>query len=112
MVKLFIFGICLSAALLSGCSSAEHKQTVPGELPKITYLNDAETIRLQNLKTRLIVVCHESIYETADTCARFYEQHHYVRLTDIPYKVAKYDRLTKDTFPTRRWRNGERTPRW
>ena len=43
---------------------------------------------------------------------RFYEKNNYVRLTDIPYKVAKYDRLTKDTFPTRRWRNGERTPRW
>ena len=69
-------------------------------------------IRLQNLKTRIIVVCRESFYETAETCAQFYEKNNYVRLTDIPYKVAKYDRLTKDTFPTRRWRNGERTPRW
>jgi len=36
----------------------------------------------------------------------------YVRLRDIPYKSANYDFLKTDTYPTRRWRDGETTPRW
>ena len=96
------------------CASAPSlmRPTKPVPLSRETYANDNGDIRLQNLKTRIIVICRESFYETAETCAQFYEKNNYVRLTDIPYKVAKYDRLTKDTFPTRRWRNGERTPRW
>ena len=96
------------------CASAPSlmRPTKPVPLSKETYANDNGDIRLQNLKTRIIVICRESFYETAETCAQFYEKNNYVRLTDIPYKVAKYARLTKDTFPPRRWRNGERTPRW
>lgn len=93
----------------SETSAASNQQMPP---PKEIYANDSQNIKLQNLKTRIIIVCRESFYETAETCARFYEKHNYVRLSDIPYKVAQYDRLTKDTFPTRRWRKGERTPRW
>ena len=36
----------------------------------------------------------------------------YVRLREIPYKPADYDFLKTDTYPTRRWRGGELTPRW
>ncbi len=119
MLKKFTINILILAAFLSGCAKlspspdeSASKQNAPVPPPKETYVNDSASIKLQNLKTRIIVVCRESYYETAETCARFYEKRNYVRLTDIPYKVAKYDRLTKDTFPTRRWRNGERTPRW
>ena len=124
-----IFSALILGAFLSGCSKLPHfttcsddmrcasapsllQPTKPVAPPKEVYANDEQSIKLQNLKTRLIVVCRESFYETAETCAQFYEKNNYVRLADIPYKVAKYDRLTKDTFPTRRWRNGERTPRW
>ena len=117
MLNKFAAIALILTVFLSGCSKLPHfstcsddmrcasapslmRPTKPVPLPKETYANDNGDIRLQNLKTRIIVVCRESFYETA------------VRLTDIPYKVAKYDRLTKDTFPTRRWRNGERTPRW
>ena len=118
--KIILSALILSA-FLSGCSKLPHFATHTQETPqatnqilpaKKTYVNDPQSIKLQNPKTRVIVICRESFYETAETCARFYEKRHYVRLRNIPYKVAKYDRLTKDTFPTRRWRNGERTPRW
>lgn len=35
-----------------------------------------------------------------------------VRFEDIPYKTANYDFLKTGTYPTRRWRPGEITPRW
>lgn len=112
MFKHFTFSVLFLAVFLSGCMSTESKPVAPIIPPKITYVNDTGDIHLQNLTTRMIVICSESIYETAETCAQFYEKHDYVRFGDIPYKVAKYDRLTKDNFPTRRWRPGERTPRW
>lgn len=125
----FVIKALILATFISGCSKLPHfstcsddmrcasapsliQTTKPVPLPKEVYANDSNNIKLQNLKTRIIVVCRESFYETAETCAQFYEKNNYVRLTDIPYKIAKYDRLSKNIFPTRRWRNGERTPRW
>lgn len=101
----------VSAAFLTACSYLEKSETaeIP---PQISYANDANVISLQNLKTRTIVICRRSSYETPESCAKYFEQQGYTRFGDIPYKMAKYDRLTDDTFPTRRWRKGERTPRW
>lgn len=108
--KTTIFTLLL-AVLIAGCSHFVKPQQ-PAIPAKVSLANDGKDIYLQDLKTRMIVVCHESLYETAETCAQYFEQANYVRLKNIPVKVAKYDRLTKDTFPTRRWRDGERTPRW
>lgn len=76
------------------------------------YVNDEETIVLQDLNSRLVAYCHNSNFNSAEFCAQEFEKLGYTRLRDIPYKTADYDFLKTDTYPTRRWRNGELTPRW
>lgn len=71
-----------------------------------------ERIGLQNLHTRAIVYCYNNPKHSAEECASYYENKGYTRLRDIPYKTARFDNLTVDTYPTRRWRDGELTPRW
>ena len=36
----------------------------------------------------------------------------YLRANSIPLTEAHYDFLTKDTYPSRRWRFNETSPRW
>ena len=50
--------------------------------------------------------------EVVEKVKRTAEKLGYVRLREIPYKPADYDLLKTDTYPTRRWRGGELTPRW
>lgn len=69
-------------------------------------------IGLQNLRSRTIVYCYNNQNYTAEQCASYYEAQGYTRFRNIPSRAAKYDTLTVDTYPTRRWRNGEITPRW
>ena len=73
---------------------------------------DQEIIGLQNLQNRNIVHCYGNSKYSAEECAKYFETQGYTRMRDIPSKSAKYDFLTVDTYPTRRWRNGELTPRW
>jgi len=69
-------------------------------------------IRLQNPKNREIIACRDSAVDSAENCARIFEMNGFVRLTDIPQQIAKYDFKKPTTYPTRRWRNGEQNPRW
>ena len=69
-------------------------------------------IGLQNLTTRTVIYCYNGSDKTAEQCASYYETQGYTRFRDIPSRAAKYDFLTVDTYPTRRWRNGELFPRW
>ena len=71
-----------------------------------------EEIGLQNLRDRTIVRCYGNNENSAEDCAKYFEQKGYVRFKDIPYKTANYDFLKVDTYPTRRWRDSETTPRW
>lgn len=71
-----------------------------------------EYVGLQEPQTRTIVYCYSNSSNSAEDCAAYYEAQGYVRMRDIPSKTANYDFLTVDTFPTRRWRSGELTPRW
>lgn len=71
-----------------------------------------EEIGLQNLRDRTIVHCYSNGENSAEACARYFEAKGYVRFRDIPYKTANYDFLKVDTYPTRRWRDSETTPRW
>ena len=73
---------------------------------------DNTYIGLQNLTTRTIVYCYNSNNSSAEECASYYETKGYTRFRDIPSRSAKYDFLTVDTYPSRRWRNGEYSPRW
>ncbi len=76
--------------------------------------HSAETYRigLQNIYTKDRIYCYNSKHYSADECASYYESKGYTRITNLPYKTAKYDFLTVDTYPTRRWRSNELTPRW
>jgi len=69
-------------------------------------------ITLQNPTTKQIVRCYATDDQPAEYCAKYFESLNFVRIRDIPYKTADHDFLTKDTFPTRRWRDNEQTPRW
>ncbi len=79
---------------------------------KAFAMAENEEIGLQNLRDRTIVHCHSNGENSAEACARYFESKGYVRFRDIPYKTANYDFLKVDTYPTRRWRDSETTPRW
>ncbi len=76
------------------------------------YVNVPESISLLEPVSRNIVHCYRTAFSSAESCARSFEKKNYVRFRDIPYKTANYDFLTRETNPTRRWREYERTPRW
>ncbi len=78
----------------------------------ICHADSNHRIGLQNLQTRTVVYCYSNAQLSAEDCALHYEGLGYTRLRDIPSKTAHYDFLTVDTYPTRRWRSGELTPRW
>ncbi len=103
----------LAALFLSSCAylpkAKENKVVFKS---RTIYANEAETIGLQNLNNRVVVYCHSNFFKSADSCAEYFEQRGYTRFRDIPYKTANFDFLTLDTYPTRRWRDSERTPRW
>lgn len=81
--------------------------------PKRTiYGNDQAYIILQQPMSRVIATCYRTEDVSAETCAKIFESKGYVRLRNIPYKTADYDFLKTDTYPTRRWRGNEDTPRW
>ncbi len=115
--KLKIIAILL---LISGCARFNELTCDRCYTPKpkcvyeehTSYANDADIIVLQNPQTRTIVECYTSDRNPAEYCAEQFEKRGYVRLRDIPYKPADYDFLKTDTYPTRRWRDGEITPRW
>ena len=69
-------------------------------------------IGLQDLRSRTVVYCYDNDEYSAEECASYYETQGYTRFRDIPSRSAKYDFLTVDTYPTRRWRTGEYSPRW
>lgn len=76
------------------------------------FAANSDSVGLQNLHTRTIIYCYTNSDYTAEECASFYETQGFTRMRDIPQKPAKYDFLTVETYPTRRWRDGEKTPRW
>ena len=76
------------------------------------YANEENAITLLKQRTGVLVHCYTTKKMLAETCAQYYEKDGFVRVREIPLKTADYDFLKNDTFPTRRWRRGERTPRW
>lgn len=106
---LCIFAVC---AALCSCSWQKTEKMLPIIPARTVYGNEQDTIVLQNLTSRVIATCQSTDDVSADACARVFESKGYVRITNIPYKTADYDFLKTDTYPTRRWRGGEKTPRW
>ena len=69
-------------------------------------------IGLQHPYDRTVVHCSSNKKYSAEDCAQYFETKGFVRFRNIPYKTAGYDFLKVDTYPTRRWRGSEKTPRW
>lgn len=86
-------------------------QQSPSQPLKIVS-NAHNSINLQNPYTRKIARCYNNNISSAEECARYFEKYGFIRFREIPYKTANYDFLHVDTFPTRRWRDSELTPRW
>ena len=108
-----IFYLLAAVVFLTSCSrfyQTEESRVVFKS--RTIYANEAETIGLQNLENRVTVYCRSNFFKSADSCAEYFESRGYTRFRDIPFKTANFDFLTLDTYPTRRWRDGELTPRW
>lgn len=118
--KLEFLVLFLSINIVAGCAKFDEitcdRCYTPD--PKFVYeqhstlTNDQDVIVLQNLDSRIVVTCYTSERNPAEFCAQSFEKLGYVRLRDIPYKTADFDFLKTDTYPSRRWRAGELTPRW
>lgn len=103
--------IIATLGFLSACSWQEVAAPPPCSAKKTCPSQETE-IFLQHPYTRVVARCYADTDYATDACAKEFERQGYVRFRNIPYKVARYDFLKEDTYPTRRWRKGERTPRW
>lgn len=81
------------------------------EFPEVGRNKYIEEVILQNQNTGVLAYCRGTEQEI-EICVSRLENSCYVRLEDIPSFAAKYDYLKTGTYPTRRWREGEYSPRW
>lgn len=101
---------CTSDALLppETCS-----QPMPTYYQNITEPEIEKGILLIHPYTRTKVLCLDYVGYGALQCAENYKQEGFILVTDIPQFVAKYDNLTRGTYPARKWRgSGELNPRF
>ena len=101
---------CTSDALLphQPCS-----QPMPTYYQNITEPEIEKGVLLIHPYTRAKVLCLDYAGYGALQCAENYKHKGYILVTDIPQFTAKYDNLTRGTYPTRKWRNGgELNPRF
>ena len=109
--KVVINLILLSTLSACGFFSESREQPIHISAP-VTVNKKHTEIFLQEPFTRVIARCYASAEAPANACAIEFEKKGYVRVRNIPYKTARYDFLTQETYPTRRWRENELTPRW
>lgn len=99
--KLIALGAA-SLLALCACSST----SADDESAKVILLgnepqNVQPVILLQHQTTGKLACCRDTGEVTAEDCARVLEAHCFVRVQDLPYRPAKYDFLTTDTYPPR-----------
>lgn len=99
-------------ALTTACTWQEAKDLIYLKPKRTVYGNDQPYIILQQPISRVIATCYRTEEASAESCAKAFEDKGYIRINNIPYKTADFDFLKTDTYPTRRWRNSEGTPRW
>ena len=87
-------------------------QPMPKYYGDLSATQSAEGILLIHPMTRTQILCYDLPGESAAQCAENFRAAGYVLVTDVPQVTAKYDFLRNNTYPTRRWRNGETVPRW
>ena len=113
-MKIKTIALCMiSLLILAGCAAkVEEKDTGIILLPASSQ-NFSSMVLLQDKNTGDLICCSDTATSTAEECARAFEQEDcYVRVDNIPSRPAQYDPLTTNTFPTRRWRETETSPRW
>ena len=109
--KLIMLGTALT--ILSACSTVSKDAASPEVIVLGTEPQNVQSvILLQHQTSGKMACCRDTDDVTAEECAQALEKECFVRVQDIPYRTAKYDFLTTDTYPTRRWRDNEKTPRW
>lgn len=110
--KLIALGAA-SLLALAACSSTSEEDNYTGVIQLgTTPQNLQSVILLQHPTSGKLACCRDTAEVTAEECARALEEECFVRVQDLPYRPAKYDFLTTDTYPTRRWRENEKAPRW
>lgn len=72
----------------------------------------ADYVRLQHPLYRTVIECYKEPFKSAERCAFEHEARGYVRLTDKTKMPASNDVLNHSTYPSRRWRETEKAPRW
>ncbi|MCQ2915110.1 MAG: hypothetical protein MJ247_07970 [Alphaproteobacteria bacterium] len=98
---------CLMAvSCLSSCVSNQEKDV------KVIIPGSDKPIVLQHTITREIVYCDGTDVNKMDICATDFERDGFVRLTDKPNFRAKDDLPRPGSYPTRRFRDNQNTPRW
>lgn len=104
---------CL-AVLLMGLTACAYFKADTASAPEKTKLPTYQhkVIALENLTTRVIAYCYATPEFSAEECAAELEKQNYVRLTDIPRFTAADSALEEGSYPTRRWRENNRAPRW
>ena len=112
-MKIKTAAIFVISSTLSACGFFMEDRNINAALDESQVIVEKPTnIYLQHPQTRVIVHCYASVEYAANTCANTFKQQGYILLRNIPYKVANYDFLPQETYPTRRWRENELTPRW
>lgn len=102
--------LAILCVFMAACGSVQNKPSQ--SQVHMVETNEPQSIALENLKTRVVAYCHDSALFSAEECALDMEKRGFVRLTDIPKVTADKDFLTTGTYPTRRWRETDRIPRW
>ncbi len=77
-----------------------------------TTRTKANFITLQHPLHRTVITCYKTMFMSAEYCAANHEAKGYVRLLDKTKMPAKYDLINNSTYPSRRWREEENSPRW
>ena len=118
ILSLFLISLLCSCGLIyrpSKCELLGLEGSCNGPVertPIKQFADEEDVIGLLHPTSRTVVYCYTTERVLADTCAKAYECKGYVRFREVPYKTADFDDLKTNTFPTRRWRDNERTPRW
>lgn len=114
-----LFSLVSVAALLQACTVDYAckafwacEDSVEDIVIATTPQNLQNPIFLVNQSTGDTACCQDTPEVSAEQCAQALEAKCFKRVEEIPYGVASKDFLKDGTYPTRRWRENETSPRW
>jgi len=110
MKHLKVLWLALLCVALACCARRPNQEEIPQVQTIPAYHH--KVIALENLYTRNIAYCYANADFTAEECALALEKQGYVQLKNVPKVTAPADFLKEGEYPTRRWRNEDKVPRW